>query len=126
MSYFNTLIQVAEDCPVACGVVPVARGGKKTVAAIQFDLLMEKPYYYTQEELLFEVFARHKEVPALRQRRRGRPSLRSRSRVCASHPWRSRMAGVCILTRRGEWRSALWSLRLISSSVRAVPAGLPW
>lgn len=63
INYYNTFIQVAEDCPVVCSVVPVERGGKKSIAVIQYELLSEHPYEYTQEDVLFETFIRHKAVP---------------------------------------------------------------
>jgi hypothetical protein len=63
INYVNTFIQVADDCPAACGIVPAERGGRKTVAMIQYELLAEKPYHYTQEDVLFESYIRHKEIP---------------------------------------------------------------
>lgn len=64
MNYMNTFIAVAEDCPVHSGTVPVARAGKTSIASIQYELLSERPYHYTQEDILFETFVRHKELPA--------------------------------------------------------------
>jgi hypothetical protein len=43
---------------------PAARGEKKTIAVLEFDLLSGKPYFYTQEELQFEVHLRHKGISA--------------------------------------------------------------
>lgn len=53
MEYFETLIAVADDCPVNSSVVPVARGGKKTVAVLQYDMLSDRPFQLTQEDVLF-------------------------------------------------------------------------
>src|SRR4051812_36587779 len=53
MNYYETLIAVADDCPVASSVVPEPRGGKKTVAVLQYEMLAEQPYQLTQEDLLF-------------------------------------------------------------------------
>lgn len=64
INYYNTFVQVAPDCPVAAGAVPVGRGGQRTVAVIQYDLLTAEPYWYTQAELLFEAHAQHKGIPA--------------------------------------------------------------
>lgn len=64
INYYNTLIQVAPDCPVAASYLPVERGGRRTVALIQYELLLEQPYQLTQAELLFEVFAQQKSIPA--------------------------------------------------------------
>jgi hypothetical protein len=53
-NYYQTLITVAEDCPVASSVVPAERGGKKTVAVLQYDMLAEHPYLHTQPDVLFD------------------------------------------------------------------------
>lgn len=63
-NYYNTFIKVSSDCPVASASVPVARGGSKTVPVIEYELLSGSPYGYTQEEVLFEVYLRHKGIPA--------------------------------------------------------------
>jgi hypothetical protein len=64
MSYTDTFIRVATDCPATRGVVPVARGDRKPVHVLQYELLSEHPYRYTHEDLLFEVHVRHKAIPA--------------------------------------------------------------
>lgn len=63
MSYTDTFIQVAADCPVTSGVVPVAKGERKPLHVIQYELLSENPYKYTHEDLIFEVHIRHKSIP---------------------------------------------------------------
>ncbi|HWI64097.1 MAG TPA: DUF6157 family protein [Symbiobacteriaceae bacterium] len=45
---------------MAAGQVPVGRGGKQTVAMLQYDLLLQMPYHFTQEDLLYEVAMRSK------------------------------------------------------------------
>ncbi|MGH3655562.1 MAG: DUF6157 family protein [Micromonosporaceae bacterium] len=54
MNYYNTLIAVADDCPITGSVTPAPRGGKKTVAVLQYEMLAERPNELTQEEVLFE------------------------------------------------------------------------
>jgi len=51
-NYRNTLITVADDCPVNAGTPPDKPG---TVAAWQFILLTAKPYAMTSDELLLAV-----------------------------------------------------------------------
>lgn len=63
MNYYDTFIQVAPDCPVRSSVVPAAKGDRKTIPVIQYELLAEHPYTYTQEDLQFEVYVRHKSIP---------------------------------------------------------------
>jgi hypothetical protein len=57
MNYYDTLVEVAADCPVSAAEVPQARGGKKTKAVVEYELLVENPYTYTEEEIAFEVYA---------------------------------------------------------------------
>jgi hypothetical protein len=64
MNYFETFIQVAPDCPAKAAVVPAAKGDKKSIAVLEFQLLSGKPYFYTQEELQFDVHLRHKGISA--------------------------------------------------------------
>jgi hypothetical protein len=60
MSYQDTFILVAPDCPATTGQIPVARGGAKTVPMIQYELLAGQPYRLTQDELCFRVHILHK------------------------------------------------------------------
>jgi hypothetical protein len=64
MNYVDTFIVTAEDSPTSTSVVPPPKGDKKTVAVIQYELLEGHPYKYTQEDVLFETFVRHKGIPA--------------------------------------------------------------
>lgn len=83
MSYHKTLIAVADDCPVGASVVP--RGERRTVAAVQYEMLAAEPYRLTQEDVLFLTWLRRRpdagdlagdEVAALRE------EFFSRSRAC--------------------------------------------
>ena len=57
MNYAETLIEIADDCPAIEGQVPQARGGKKTKAVVEYELLVKHPYTYTEEDIAFEVYA---------------------------------------------------------------------
>jgi len=70
MCYTNTFIMVAPDCPATTGEVPVARGETKSVPVIQYELLSQHPYRFTQDELIFEVHVRHKGIPKAEATRR--------------------------------------------------------
>jgi uncharacterized protein DUF6157 len=39
MNYFETFIQVAPDCQAKAAVVPAAKGEKKSIAVLEFELL---------------------------------------------------------------------------------------
>lgn len=61
MSYIDTLIVVATDCPIGSSEIPVAKKEKKPAHLIQYELLMERPYTLDHEGLTYEVFVRQKE-----------------------------------------------------------------
>lgn len=64
MNYYDTFILVADDCPATQGVIPVAKEGKaKPIHAIQFEIISEEPYQYTQEDILFFVHAIRNSLP---------------------------------------------------------------
>jgi hypothetical protein len=71
-NYYDTFISVAADCPVVSGMVPPDKKGGKTKPGIEFELAAQYPYKYTQEELLYEVHIRHKEIPQEELKARGR------------------------------------------------------
>lgn len=62
-NYYNTLIEIAEDCPVDVGQEPPMRGNKKSVANLQYDILSEGPYKYTSDDILFRVYAIRNDIP---------------------------------------------------------------
>jgi hypothetical protein len=62
INYRETLIAVADDCPVKSSVVPQTRAGKKTIPLIQYEILRDNPYKYTSAEVIFEANMRHKGV----------------------------------------------------------------
>ncbi len=55
MSYKNTFILVAPDCPVEVSEVPVSKRAKKPIHLLQYELLTANPYTYDHQELIFEV-----------------------------------------------------------------------
>ena len=63
MNYYDTLVEVADDCPVSAAQVPQARGGKKTKAVVEYELLVRHPYTYTEEDIAFEVYAVLHDIP---------------------------------------------------------------
>ncbi|MBN3526733.1 DUF6157 family protein [Paenibacillus apiarius] len=70
MSYTDTFILVALDCPVASSTVPESRKAKKPIHVLQYELLSQHPYHFTHEDLLFEVHIRHKGIDNEDVRRR--------------------------------------------------------
>lgn len=63
MSYIDTFIRTALDCPVETGTIPVSARTSPPAHVIQYELLSQNPYRYNHEELLYEVHIRHKGIP---------------------------------------------------------------
>lgn len=61
-NYTDTFIAVAPDCPVKQAELPAAKA-KPTVASMQFELLNDKPYTYTSDDVLFTVHALRNGIP---------------------------------------------------------------
>lgn len=63
MSYTDTFIRVAEDCPAEIGTTPVSGRPLPPAHVIQYQLLAGAPYHYNHKELLYQVHVRHKGIP---------------------------------------------------------------
>lgn len=61
-NYENTFIEIAEDCPISEGQIPPLKGDKKSVANLQFEMLRDRPYQYSSDDVLFTVFATRKDL----------------------------------------------------------------
>jgi hypothetical protein len=68
LNYHDVLVQVADDCPVTAAQVPQARGGRKTKAVVEYELLAKHPYRYTEEDIAFEVYAILHHIPKAKRR----------------------------------------------------------
>jgi Family of unknown function (DUF6157) len=64
MNYFDTFIEVAEDCPAQNASAPKTKGEKKTIAVLQYEMIANHPYEYTQEDVLFETYADYNQIAA--------------------------------------------------------------
>ena len=84
-NYIETFISVSEDSPVKKAEIPPSlKGGKKTIAGIQYDLIKNYPYQYTSDDVLFAVYTQKNdtsknEAQAEREKffSKGQPCLRS-------------------------------------------------
>ncbi len=61
-NYFDTFIEIAEDCPIAQAEVPPLKSDTKSVANLQFEMINKNPYKFTSDDVLFQVFAERKEL----------------------------------------------------------------
>lgn len=63
MNYFNTFIAVSEDTKAKVGTVPPERGGKKSVAVLEYALIANRPYELTQGDVQFAVHVARLGIP---------------------------------------------------------------
>lgn len=56
-NYYNTFIEIAEDCPLSAAEIPPQKGEAQSIANLQFDMLMANPYKYTSDEVIFGIYA---------------------------------------------------------------------
>jgi hypothetical protein len=61
-NYFNAFIQVADDCPALVGEIPPSKDAAKSVATMQFEIVMRNPYTFTSDDVLFRVFAERNDI----------------------------------------------------------------
>jgi hypothetical protein len=81
----DTFVLVAPDCPVTAAVVPAAKGAGPTVAVIQYELLMTRPYALTLEDLIFATHVRRANLPKAEAKARAaeiRAALFAKSHPC--------------------------------------------
>lgn len=86
MNDYNTFIEVAEDCPAQVAQVPAMKGDSKTIPVLQYEMIANHPYKYTQMDVLFQVHAMRNQIPeehmqAARETffSKGQPCLRTSS-----------------------------------------------
>lgn len=85
-NYYNTFIEVADDCPVKTAEIPLQKGNEKSVPVLQYELIANHPYDNSHEDVLFTVYAirNHINKDDLTKERekffsKGQPCLRSSS-----------------------------------------------
>lgn len=61
-NYYNAFIAVADDCPASKGEIPTEKGGQKTAAGQQLEMIGKNPYQYTSDEVLFTLFAQRNDL----------------------------------------------------------------
>jgi Family of unknown function (DUF6157) len=82
-NYFDTFIEVAEDCPLTVAEVPPQKE-EKTIASLQYNMIHDHPYTYTSDDIIFNVYAERqgiakKDLKAEREKffSKGQPCMRS-------------------------------------------------
>lgn len=80
-NYFNAFISIAEDCPASEATFPPERGGQPSVAGIHLQQILDKPYTYTSDELIFGTHADRKNIPE-EDRQRAQEDFFSKGQPC--------------------------------------------
>ncbi|MDF2066849.1 DUF6157 family protein [Bacillus sp. Cr_A10] len=62
MSYKNTFILISEDSPVESAIIPMSRKEKPTIASIEYELIYNNPYKYTQDDVQFQTYVIKNEI----------------------------------------------------------------
>ena len=84
-NYRNAFIQVADDCSAETGLVPPQRSGKLTVAGLQYEMICDRPYVYTSDDVIFATSAAGRALAAdasQRQRQRALNAFFSKGQAC--------------------------------------------
>ncbi|MFS0673708.1 DUF6157 family protein [Ornithinibacillus sp. 179-J 7C1 HS] len=56
MSYQNTFITISEDSAIESAITPLPRNNKPTIASIEYELIYNNPYKYTQSDVQFQTY----------------------------------------------------------------------
>jgi len=63
MNPTNQFIEIAPDSPTKTAIVPYDKADKRSIATIEYELLSSKSYGLTLEDLKFDTYVRHKQIP---------------------------------------------------------------
>lgn len=61
-NYFETFIEVADDCPVENAEIPVAKNGEKTIALLHYEMISQHPYQYSSDDVVFYTYAHKNQI----------------------------------------------------------------
>lgn len=61
-NYTNTFIEIGEDCPVSKAETPPEKK-IKTLACLQYELIVRNPYRYSSDDIIFECYAVKNDIP---------------------------------------------------------------
>lgn len=75
-NYYDTFIEVSPDCPVKQSAVPPTRE-PKSVAQIEYEMLVHHPYKYTSDDVLYAANGKNKQVGRDEFFSKGQPCMRS-------------------------------------------------
>lgn len=62
-NYFNTFIEIADDCGLSVCQIPSSKGENKSLAGLQYDMLNNNPYKYSSDDIFFMIYAKRNNIP---------------------------------------------------------------
>lgn len=80
-NYTNTFIEAADDSKAESGIQPPINQAKKSISRMQYELIYSKPYEYTSDDLLFEIYAVRNQIDGS-QRAFEREKFFSKGQAC--------------------------------------------
>ena len=80
-NYTNTFIEVADDCPVSQSQIPPEKK-EKTIANLQYEMLLKNPYLYTSDDVIFETYAAKNGISGDEEKEFERNLYFSKGRAC--------------------------------------------
>ena len=75
-NYYDAFIEVAEGCPATHSEVPPSKD-PKTVAQIEYEMLVKHPYKYTSDDILYAASGKRRGISREEFFSKGQPCFRS-------------------------------------------------
>ena len=75
-NYINTFIEIAGDCPLVSAKSPPCKD-EKTAARIEYEMLIDHPYQYTSDDVLYESHGKRKGLNRETFFSKGQPCFRA-------------------------------------------------
>nr|WP_315027855.1 DUF6157 family protein [uncultured Chryseobacterium sp.] len=79
-NYTNTLIEVAEDCPVSHAQTPPEKK-EKTLASLQYEKITGNPYQYSSDDIIFDCYAIRHDISE-NEKQKEREKFFSKGQAC--------------------------------------------
>ncbi len=80
-NYYNTFIEVAEDCKLSNSEIPAVKNSNAGIAVLQHNILNTHPYTYTSDEVLLHVYMTRNNL-APEETKKAREHLFSKGQAC--------------------------------------------
>jgi len=84
-NYYETFIAVADDCPVEQAVIPPSKE-PKSIAQIEYEMVIDQPYRYTSDEVLYAANGERRGISREAFFSKGQACFRA-SPLCKRYGW---------------------------------------